>query len=100
MVYNFVEVQHVRPKLCLKKIHFDFTVQIVVDNYFVHIDVVSQELQGPGYTSNPSVKPRLLKSSVRPHSNMPSTQSTASFLSHVRTSPTIHDANDIIYREF
>uniref|UniRef100_G1P481 Coiled-coil domain containing 158 n=1 Tax=Myotis lucifugus TaxID=59463 RepID=G1P481_MYOLU len=41
-----------------------------------------KELQGPGYTSGPSVKPRLLKPSARPHSNMPSTQSTASFLSH------------------
>lgn len=83
-----------------EKIHFDFTIQIVVDSYFVHICVFSQELQGPGYTSNPSVKPRLLQSSARSHSNMPSSQSTASFLSHVRTGPTIHDANDIIYREF
>nr|KAF6386215.1 coiled-coil domain containing 158 [Myotis myotis] len=46
-----------------------------------------KELQGPGYTSNPSVKPRLLKSSARPHSNMPSTQSTASFLSHHSVKP-------------
>ncbi|EPQ02208.1 Coiled-coil domain-containing protein 158 [Myotis brandtii] len=46
-----------------------------------------KELQGPGYTSNPSVKPRLLKPSARPHSNMPSTQSTASFLSHHSMKP-------------
>ncbi|XP_070250605.1 coiled-coil domain-containing protein 158 isoform X5 [Myotis yumanensis] len=46
-----------------------------------------KELQGPGYTSNPSVKPRLLKPSARPHSNMPSTQSTASFLSHHSLKP-------------
>nr|XP_045362118.1 coiled-coil domain-containing protein 158 isoform X6 [Camelus bactrianus] len=43
-----------------------------------------KELQGPGYTSNSSVKPRLLQSSsaARSHSNVPSSQSTASFLSH------------------
>ncbi|CAK6433049.1 unnamed protein product [Pipistrellus nathusii] len=41
-----------------------------------------KELQGPGYTSNPPVKPRLLQSSARAHSNMPSSQSTTSFLSH------------------
>ncbi|KAB1282844.1 Coiled-coil domain-containing protein 158 [Camelus dromedarius] len=46
-----------------------------------------KELQGPGYTSNSSVKPRLLQSSsaARSHSNVPSSQSTASFLSHVST---------------
>ncbi|KAH0507096.1 Coiled-coil domain-containing protein 158, partial [Microtus ochrogaster] len=43
-----------------------------------------KELQGPGYTSNPSMKPRLLQpaSGTRSHSNVPSSQSTASFLSH------------------
>ncbi|XP_074252405.1 coiled-coil domain-containing protein 158 isoform X2 [Saimiri boliviensis] len=43
-----------------------------------------KELQGPGYTSNSSVKPRLLQpaSVTRSHSNVPSSQSTASFLSH------------------
>ncbi|XP_076402755.1 coiled-coil domain-containing protein 158 isoform X5 [Peromyscus maniculatus bairdii] len=43
-----------------------------------------KELQGPGYTSNPSMKPRLLQpaSVARSHSNVPSSQSTASFLSH------------------
>nr|XP_048281892.1 coiled-coil domain-containing protein 158 isoform X2 [Myodes glareolus] len=43
-----------------------------------------KELQGPGYTSNPSMKPRLLQpaSVTRSHSNVPSSQSTASFLSH------------------
>nr|XP_051675624.1 coiled-coil domain-containing protein 158 isoform X1 [Oryctolagus cuniculus]XP_051675625.1 coiled-coil domain-containing protein 158 isoform X1 [Oryctolagus cuniculus] len=42
-----------------------------------------KELQGPGFTSNSSVKPRLQPSSVaRSHSNVPSSQSTASFLSH------------------
>ncbi|KAK1345810.1 hypothetical protein QTO34_008275 [Cnephaeus nilssonii] len=46
-----------------------------------------KELQGPGYTSNPSVKPRLLQSSARSHSNMPSSQSTASFLSHHSMKP-------------
>ncbi|XP_003790173.1 coiled-coil domain-containing protein 158 [Otolemur garnettii] len=42
-----------------------------------------KELQGPGYTSN-SMKPRLLQpaSVTRSHSNVPSSQSTASFLSH------------------
>ncbi|ELK37100.1 Coiled-coil domain-containing protein 158 [Myotis davidii] len=50
---------------------------------------LDKELQGPGYTSNPSVKPRLLKSSARPHSNMPSTQSTASFLSHHSVKPNV-----------
>ncbi|XP_071072078.1 coiled-coil domain-containing protein 158 isoform X7 [Dasypus novemcinctus] len=48
-----------------------------------------KELQGPGYTSNTSVKPRLLQSSsaVRSHSNVPSSQSTASFLSHHSMKP-------------
>ncbi|XP_017370255.1 coiled-coil domain-containing protein 158 isoform X2 [Cebus imitator] len=43
-----------------------------------------KELQGPGYTSNSSMKPRLLQpaSVTRSHSNVPSSQSTASFLSH------------------
>ncbi|KAF6371495.1 coiled-coil domain containing 158 [Rhinolophus ferrumequinum] len=43
-----------------------------------------KELQSPGYTSNSSVKPRLLQpsSAVHSHSNVPSSQSTASFLSH------------------
>nr|XP_044985915.1 coiled-coil domain-containing protein 158 isoform X2 [Jaculus jaculus] len=43
-----------------------------------------KELQGPGYTSNSSMKPRLLQptSATRSHSNVPSSQSTASFLSH------------------
>nr|XP_034347560.1 coiled-coil domain-containing protein 158 isoform X2 [Arvicanthis niloticus] len=43
-----------------------------------------KELQGPGYTSNSSMKPRLLQpaSVTRSHSNIPSSQSTASFLSH------------------
>nr|XP_038948599.1 coiled-coil domain-containing protein 158 isoform X4 [Rattus norvegicus] len=43
-----------------------------------------KELQGPGYTSNSSMKPRLLQpaSVARSHSNVPSSQSTASFLSH------------------
>ncbi|XP_075800536.1 coiled-coil domain-containing protein 158 isoform X1 [Microtus pennsylvanicus] len=43
-----------------------------------------KELQGPGYTSNPSMKSRLLQpaSGTRSHSNVPSSQSTASFLSH------------------
>ncbi|ERE91514.1 coiled-coil domain-containing protein 158 isoform X2 [Cricetulus griseus] len=43
-----------------------------------------KELQGPGYTSNPSMKPRLLQpaSVTRSHSNVPSSQSTASFISH------------------
>ncbi|KAM6221735.1 coiled-coil domain-containing protein 158 isoform 2-T2 [Rhynchocyon petersi] len=43
-----------------------------------------KELQGPGYTSNPSVKPRILQqsSAARSHSNLPSSQSTGSFLSH------------------
>lgn len=48
-----------------------------------------KELQGPGYTSNPPVKPRLLPSSARPHSNIPSSQSTASFLSHHSMKPNI-----------
>ncbi|XP_006885402.1 PREDICTED: coiled-coil domain-containing protein 158 [Elephantulus edwardii] len=43
-----------------------------------------KELQGPGYTSNSSVKPRILQPSAaaRCHSNVPSSQSTGSFLSH------------------
>ncbi|KAM4854819.1 coiled-coil domain-containing protein 158 isoform 7-T7 [Thomomys bottae] len=43
-----------------------------------------KELQGPGYTSNSSLKPRLLQpaSVTRSHSNVPSSQSTGSFLSH------------------
>ncbi|KAM5287637.1 coiled-coil domain-containing protein 158 isoform 6-T8 [Hipposideros larvatus] len=43
-----------------------------------------KELQGPGYTSNANVKPRLLQSAsaAHSHSNVPSSQSTASFLSH------------------
>ncbi|XP_072873519.1 coiled-coil domain-containing protein 158 isoform X5 [Chlorocebus sabaeus] len=46
-----------------------------------------KELQGPGYTSNSSLKPRLLQpaSVTRSHSNVPSSQSTASFLSHHST---------------
>nr|XP_055153237.1 coiled-coil domain-containing protein 158 isoform X2 [Symphalangus syndactylus] len=46
-----------------------------------------KELQGPGYTSNSSSKPRLLQpaSVTRSHSNVPSLQSTASFLSHHST---------------
>ncbi|XP_020750327.1 coiled-coil domain-containing protein 158 isoform X2 [Odocoileus virginianus] len=49
-----------------------------------------KELQGPGYTSNPAVKPRLLQpsSAARAHSNAPSSQSTASFLSHHSVKPT------------
>ncbi|XP_045040975.2 coiled-coil domain-containing protein 158 isoform X2 [Desmodus rotundus] len=48
-----------------------------------------KELQGPGYTSNTSVKPRLLQSSpaARCHSNLPSSQSTGSFLSHHSMKP-------------
>ncbi|XP_045645953.1 coiled-coil domain-containing protein 158 isoform X3 [Ursus americanus] len=48
-----------------------------------------KELQGPGYTSNTSVKPRLLQpsSAARSHSNVPSSQSTASFLSHHSVKP-------------
>ncbi|XP_065770238.1 coiled-coil domain-containing protein 158 isoform X6 [Muntiacus reevesi] len=48
-----------------------------------------KELQGPGYTSNPAVKPRLLppSSAARAHSNAPSSQSTASFLSHHSMKP-------------
>ncbi|KAF6129169.1 coiled-coil domain containing 158 [Phyllostomus discolor] len=48
-----------------------------------------KELQGPGYTSNVSVKPRLLQSSsaARSHSNLPSSQSTGSFLSHHSMKP-------------
>nr|XP_021505558.1 coiled-coil domain-containing protein 158 isoform X2 [Meriones unguiculatus] len=43
-----------------------------------------KELQGPGYTPSPSMKPRLLQPATvaRSHSNVPSSQSTASFLSH------------------
>nr|XP_012302418.1 coiled-coil domain-containing protein 158 [Aotus nancymaae] len=43
-----------------------------------------KEHQGPGYTSNSSMKPHLLQpaSVTRFHSNVPSSQSTASFLSH------------------
>ncbi|XP_029424393.1 coiled-coil domain-containing protein 158 [Nannospalax galili] len=43
-----------------------------------------KELQGPGYTSNSSMKPHLLQpaSVTHSHSNVPSSQSTASFLSH------------------
>ncbi|XP_058523174.1 coiled-coil domain-containing protein 158 isoform X2 [Ochotona princeps] len=42
-----------------------------------------KELQGPGFTSNSNVKPRLQPSPVtRSHSNIPSSQSTVSFLSH------------------
>eukprot|EP00069_Balaena_mysticetus_P015016 bmy_22465T0 len=43
-----------------------------------------KELKGPGYTSNSSVKPRLLQpsSAAHSHSNVPSSQSAASFLSH------------------
>ncbi|XP_034860635.1 coiled-coil domain-containing protein 158 isoform X5 [Mirounga leonina] len=50
-----------------------------------------KELQGPGYTSNTSVKPRVLQpsSAVRSHSNVPSSQSTASFLSHHSMKPNI-----------
>ncbi|XP_042534369.1 coiled-coil domain-containing protein 158 isoform X2 [Dipodomys spectabilis] len=45
---------------------------------------LDKELQGPGYTSNSSMKPRLLQAAsvTRSHSNVPSSQSTASFLSH------------------
>ncbi|XP_017370259.1 coiled-coil domain-containing protein 158 isoform X6 [Cebus imitator] len=52
-----------------------------VTNMEVALD---KELQGPGYTSNSSMKPRLLQpaSVTRSHSNVPSSQSTASFLSH------------------
>nr|KAF6499315.1 coiled-coil domain containing 158 [Molossus molossus] len=47
-----------------------------------------KELQGPGYPPNSSVKPRLLQSSAaRAHSNIPSSQSTASFLSHHSMKP-------------
>ncbi|XP_038438324.1 coiled-coil domain-containing protein 158 isoform X4 [Canis lupus familiaris] len=48
-----------------------------------------KELQGPGYTSNTSVKPRLLQpsSAAHSHSNVPSSQSTASFLSHHSMKP-------------
>lgn len=43
-----------------------------------------KELQGPGYNSDSSMKPRLLQSAsvTRAHSNVPSSQSTTSFLSH------------------
>ncbi|XP_064440691.1 coiled-coil domain-containing protein 158 isoform X6 [Mirounga angustirostris] len=52
---------------------------------------LDKELQGPGYTSNTSVKPRVLQpsSAVRSHSNVPSSQSTASFLSHHSMKPNI-----------
>ncbi|XP_016807061.2 coiled-coil domain-containing protein 158 isoform X8 [Pan troglodytes] len=55
-----------------------------VTNMEVALD---KELQGPGYTSNSSLKPRLLQpaSVTRSHSNVPSSQSTASFLSHHST---------------
>uniref|UniRef100_A0A8C5YZ83 Coiled-coil domain containing 158 n=1 Tax=Marmota marmota marmota TaxID=9994 RepID=A0A8C5YZ83_MARMA len=43
-----------------------------------------KDLQGPGFTANPSLKPHLLQtaSAIRSHSNVPSSQSTVSFLSH------------------
>eukprot|EP00070_Physeter_catodon_P040844 XP_028347738.1 coiled-coil domain-containing protein 158 isoform X5 [Physeter catodon] len=46
-----------------------------------------KELKGPGCTSNSSVKPRLLQpsSAAHSHSNVPSFQSAASFLSHHST---------------
>ncbi|XP_059014937.1 coiled-coil domain-containing protein 158 isoform X3 [Mustela lutreola] len=49
-----------------------------------------KELQGPGFTSNTSVKSRLLQppTATRSHSNVPSSQSTASFLSHHSMKPT------------
>ncbi|XP_047575545.1 coiled-coil domain-containing protein 158 isoform X3 [Lutra lutra] len=49
-----------------------------------------KELQGPGFTSNTSVKSRLLQppTAARSHSNVPSSQSTASFLSHHSMKPT------------
>ncbi|XP_033070261.1 coiled-coil domain-containing protein 158 isoform X3 [Trachypithecus francoisi] len=55
-----------------------------VTNMEVALD---KELQGPGYTSNSSLKPHLLQpaSVTRSHSNVPSSQSTASFLSHHST---------------
>ncbi|KAI5278884.1 hypothetical protein MUG91_G12n95 [Manis pentadactyla] len=44
---------------------------------------LDKELQGPGYTSNSSLKPRVLQSfAAHSHSNIPSSQSTASFLYH------------------
>ncbi|XP_076999219.1 coiled-coil domain-containing protein 158 isoform X3 [Tamandua tetradactyla] len=48
-----------------------------------------KELQGPGYTSSTSVKPRPIQSSsaIRSHSNVPSSQSTSSFLSHHSMKP-------------
>ncbi|XP_032692601.1 coiled-coil domain-containing protein 158 isoform X1 [Lontra canadensis] len=48
-----------------------------------------KELQGPGFTSNTSVKSRLLQppAAARSHSNVPSSQSTASFLSHHSVKP-------------
>ncbi|KAM8906167.1 coiled-coil domain-containing protein 158 isoform 2-T3 [Lycaon pictus] len=47
------------------------------------------DVKGPGYTSNTSVKPRLLQpsSAAHSHSNVPSSQSTASFLSHHSMKP-------------
>ncbi|XP_032190543.1 coiled-coil domain-containing protein 158 isoform X3 [Mustela erminea] len=51
---------------------------------------LDKELQGPGFTSNTSVKSRLLQppTATRSHSNVPSSQSTASFLSHHSMKPT------------
>ncbi|XP_047422976.1 coiled-coil domain-containing protein 158 isoform X3 [Sciurus carolinensis] len=50
-----------------------------------------KELQGPGYTANPPLKPHLLQaaSAIRSHSNVPSSQSTVSFLSHHCMKPNI-----------
>ncbi|XP_016063019.1 PREDICTED: coiled-coil domain-containing protein 158 isoform X7 [Miniopterus natalensis] len=55
-----------------------------------------KELQGPGYTSSSSAKPRLLQSSAaRSHSNIPSSQSTASFLSHHSMKPKEDPTRDL-----
>ncbi|KAJ8787745.1 hypothetical protein J1605_022776 [Eschrichtius robustus] len=67
------------------RLKLQHTLDVKVDSYFAHMYIVFQELKGPGYTSNSSVKPHLLQpsSAAHSHSNVPSSQSAASFLSHV-----------------
>lgn len=78
------------------QMQFDLPVLCGCGLAVAHVHIVFQELQGPGFASNSNVKPRLQPSPVtRSHSNIPSSQSTVSFLSHVSSlSCTIRDAND------
>ncbi|KAK2503490.1 hypothetical protein MC885_010438 [Smutsia gigantea] len=82
---QFAECQDIiqRQEQEFVRLRLQHSLDVKVDNYFARICIVFQELQGPGYISNSSLQPCVLQSTAaHSYSNIPSSKSTASFLSH------------------